>query len=154
MKMNLMTFANMLAAGKSFLNGERSAVYRKLDRKFVPVFNGGKNPFATKSAVEPVRKAVATPLPVRPVALEPAVATVAPAVVVPKEKTLWPVKLGLFRPMEAKNVFARPVQPELSLEAVKPVQNDFAEADIERVPAKSRTIAPPNGAWQMLPNAG
>jgi hypothetical protein len=143
-----MTFGNMLAAGKSFLNGERATVYHQRTSPFVPVFNGGKNPFASKPATEPEKKAPA-PAPESEPAAEQSRVVEAPR----KEKSLWPAKFNLFRPAEPKNVFARPVQPELSLESVKPVQNDFAEADIERVPAKSRTVASSGGAWEMLPNA-
>lgn len=142
-----MTFGNMLAAGKSFLSGQSSPTYRERTAQFVPVFNGGKNPFASRPATEPEKK---SPEP-EPVAEQPRVVE-SPA----KEKTNWAAKLNPFRPAEPKNVFARPVQPELSLEAVKPVQNDFAEADIERVPAKSRTVSSAGsagGAWEMLPNA-
>ena len=43
------------------------------------------------------------------------------------------------------------VQVELSLEAVKVVHNDLADADIEIVPVKSRTDATPEAP--MLPPA-
>jgi hypothetical protein len=34
------------------------------------------------------------------------------------------------------------VQVELSLDAVKPIANDLADADIEVVPVRSRTVTP------------
>ncbi len=38
---------------------------------------------------------------------------------------------------------AKPVQTEMSLQAVKVLHNDLTDADVEVVPVKSRTLATP-----------
>ena len=137
----------MLAAGKSFLNGESAPTYREQKAPFVPVFNGGKNPFAARPAT---KKGIAdaTPNPVEPAAREAR----------PSRASSWVEKINPFRAPEPMPSVVRPVQPELSLENVEVVRNDLREADIERVPAQSHTLPPPParpspGLWGLVPNA-
>ena len=56
-----------------------------------------------------------------------------------------------FRAPEPVAPVAKAVQVELSLESVKVVHNDLADADIEVVPVKSQTISAPE--VPMLPPA-
>jgi hypothetical protein len=49
--------------------------------------------------------------------------------------------LNPFRSAELAEVPQKAVQVELSLDAVKVLQNDLSDADIEVVPVKSRTLS-------------
>jgi hypothetical protein len=134
-----MTLANLLAAGKSFLSGQGQIAYRESRRAFVPQFNTGKNPFTPRVAKASAPAQVA------------GVERAARAARVPK----WAGKLNPFRTLEPVRTFSRAEQPELSLQMVKPIRNDLSESDIERVPAKSRTLAPAPvkstaGAWEPV----
>ena len=71
----------------------------------------------------------------------------------------WATKLNPFRaPEPVAPSMVSAVQVELSLEAVKVVHNDLADADIEIVPIKSRTVAKPEApilpparhAWEFM----
>jgi hypothetical protein len=77
----------------------------------------------------------------------------------PARVTTWKER---FNPFRAPEPVAPPmvgaVQTELSLDAVKVVRNDLADADIEVVPVKSQTISAPEApvlpparqSWEFL----
>ena len=149
----IMTLANLLATGKSFFSGHGSPTYRETRRGFVPKFNSDKNPFTPKAAVEkkkatPVAAPAAAPVVEKPVARSTR----------PARAASWVEKINPFRAPEPVKSFGRAEQPELSLDTVKVLRNDLAEADIERVPAKSRTLTPTPvkssvGKWEVMANA-
>ena len=146
-----MNLGKLLGAGKSFFGGHDSVSYRQKRGVYLPKFNAAKNPFTPK----PVEASAA-----------PAVQPVAPAVVAaakseqkfasvaakPVRSVNWAKKLNPFRASEvAAPPVEKVVQTELSLNAVKVVHNDLADADIEVVPVKSRTVVTPE--TPMLPPA-
>ena len=126
-----MNLGKLLGAGKSFFGGRGTVSYRENKRVYLPKFNGEKNPFLPKAA-EPA--AAATP---------PAVKrAVRPATAKATGLAGWTEKLNPFRaPAPAPLPVRSVVQTELSLDAVKVIHNDLADADIEIVPARSRTVA-------------
>jgi hypothetical protein len=149
MKLNL---GKLLSAGKSIFSGHGKVSYHENKRIYLPKFNTDKNPFAsrqTTSAPEPAaeaKNASAPPL------LKPSVARPARAV-------NWKDKLNPFRaPEPIAPPMVGAVQAELSLDAVKVVRNDLADADIEVVPVKSQTVSAPEKAvlppsrhsWEFL----
>ena len=68
----------------------------------------------------------------------------------PTRAASWKDKLNPFRaPEPVAPPLTNAVQAELSLESVKVIHNDLADADIEIVPVKSRTAATPE--VPMLP---
>ena len=157
-----MNLGKLLGAGKSFFGGGSNVAYRE-DKKFqLPKFNAGKNPFTFKP-VEPLPvaapevKKVSTPV-VAPVAAKTQKIPTPPAA--PSARSAgWATKLNPFRaPEPVAPPLASAVQVELSLEAVKVVHNDLADADIEVVPIKCRTIAEPETpivpparqAWEFM----
>jgi hypothetical protein len=125
-----MNLGKLLGAGKSFKSGQNAAAYRPDKRVYLPQFVSPKNPFANSPATaEPPMPAASS--------AAPAMKTSATA-----RATTWTARLNpvaMFRDATApaKN-FAPPVQVELSLEKVKVVHNDLADADVEVVPMKSR----------------
>ncbi len=135
-----MNLGKLLGAGKTFFGGNKMAEYRQNKRVYLPKFNAEKNPF--------------TPKPVEPAAAAPEVKKVSAPVAAKTQKisTLpaskparagWTSKLNPFRaPEPVAPPLSKVVQPELSLDAVKVVHNDLADADIEIVPVKSRAAAP------------
>lgn len=136
-----MNLGKMLAAGKSFFNGHGSMSYRESSRAYVPQFNSDKNPFTPRTGAE--KKPAVQPA--APVARPPR----------PAKVTKWADKLNPFRPSEPVRTFSRAEQTELSLQTLKPMQNDLLETDIERVPAKSQTLPPAPvkataGAWELV----
>jgi len=138
-----MNLGKLLGAGKSFIGWGDSQGYRKNRRVYVPKFNVGKNPFVPAGPeAMPVVAPLATIPQAKPVKAAPSwqqVSVVAPQ---PARSVSWAQKLNPFRsPASEAPSAARPVQVELSLDLVKPVSNDLADADIEVVPAKSRTVA-------------
>ena len=77
----------------------------------------------------------------------------------PARAANWKDKLNPFRaPEPVRLAPVSAVQVELSLEAVKVVHNDLADADIEVVPVKSRTVTQPDApmlsparaSWEFL----
>ena len=143
-----MNLGKLLGAGKSFFGGGGNVAYRE-DKKFnLPKFNADKNPFTPKP-VQPVP--VAAPETKKVFTSSPAAG--------PARATSWKDKLNPFRAPEPTRLApANAVQVELSLEAVKVVHNDLADADIEVVPVKSRTVASPEApmlsparsSWEFL----
>ena len=127
-----MNLGKLLGAGKSFFGGGRVVKYRAGKNAGLPKFNVGKNPFVSKPAE------VAAP------ASEPAVQKISNPVVAPRPARAagWTDKFNPFRAPEP--VAPMPtVQPELlSLDAVKVLHNDLSDADVEVVPARSRTVTP------------
>ena len=155
-----MNLGKLLGAGKTFFGGGDNVAYRENKRVYLPKFNAVKNPFAPKPA---------EPAPAATPAAGSDVKKVSPAIVaasqeipvsaappakppLPTRATSWADKLNPFRtPLPARLAPQNAVQVELSLEAVKVVHNDLADADIEVVPVKSRTVVQPEAP--MLPPA-
>ena len=160
-----MNLGKLLGAGKSFFGGGVKVAYRE-DKKFnLPKFNADKNPFALKPAV--VAAPVVAPPGLKKVSLAAAVKTQKlPVFAAPPSKfagpncaVSWKDKLNPFRaPAPVAPPMANAVQVELSLESVKVVHNDLADADIEVVPMKSQTISAPEApmlsparqSWEFL----
>jgi hypothetical protein len=163
----IMKFAKLLCAGNSFFGGGREVAYR-LNKWSLPKFNEGKNPFTEKRAGEPAaakpenqiiaapkisdsRAIVAAAIPRAPKAPAPAPVPAKPS------KESWTAKLNPFRP-SAPAAPPAAVQPELSLslDSVKVVHNDLADADVEIVPVKSHAqpeapmLPPARRAWEYL----
>ena len=130
-----MNLGKLLGAGKSFFGGRGTVSYRENKRVYLPKFNGEKNPFLPKAA-EPAPAAT-------PPAVKRAVKrAVRPAAAKSAGLAGWTEKLNPFRaPAPAPAPVRSVVQTELSLDAVKVIHNDLADADIEIVPARSRTVA-------------
>lgn len=171
--MMIMKLGKLLGAGKSFFGGGGAKAYRESKHVYLPKFNTDKNPFtpATKESASSsdtpkaqpvVKKALVfapNPAPVQ----APASASLAktqkmaePSVLRPVRTKSWTHKLNPFRVSEpVAPPMVNAVQTELSLDSVKPIANDLADADIEVVPVKSRTVARPEpelvsstrGAW-------
>jgi hypothetical protein len=152
-----MNLGKLLSAGKSIFGGQGKLSYRENKRIYLPRFNDGKNPFAPRPAesmLEPVaetKSVAATPAGAPPV--------IKPAPMKPARASSWKDKLNPFRasePVAPSMVGA--VQAELSLDAVKVVRNDLADADIEVVPVKSQTVSMPEApvlpparhSWEFL----
>ena len=155
-----MNLGKLLGAGKSFLSGRGSVSYREDKSVYLPKFNSEKNPFAPKPsepapAAKPSEAKKASALTAVPVAArtaakpQPVPAVRAPG---PTRAIGWTSKLNPFRaPEPVAPPMVNGVQVELSLDAVKVMHNDLADADIEIVPVKSRTVATPE--TPMLPPA-
>ena len=165
-----MNLGKLLGSGKSFINGGKSAAYRKDKRVYLPKFGSPKNPFAGGEQGElPQPPATETPEPAKKkTLLQPWVKTVKMPTLpqTPKPAAKWTSKLNpvsLWRTGQKPGFkdLARPVQTELSLEKVKVVHNDLTDADVEVVPMKSRParepakagapdLAPAREAWEIL----
>jgi len=142
-----MNLGKLLGAGKSFFGGSEVVSYREDKRVYLPKFNSLKNPFEPKSGGE-----TAPTAPVAPAA-SPAVPPVAaprvspartPVFTAPKPARAgsWTGRFNPFRgPEPVAPALVKPVQTELSLQAVKVLHNDLSDADVEVVPVKSRTLA-------------
>ena len=158
-----MNLGKLLGAGKSFFGGGGNLAYREDKNFHLPKFNTDKNPFAPKPAeplpvAAPEVKKVSTPVAARAVA-KTQKTTPPPPVARPARAAGWSTRLNPFRgPEPIASPMVNAVQVELSLEAVKVVHNDLADADIEVVPIKSRTIAEPETpilpparqAWEFM----
>jgi hypothetical protein len=148
-----MNLGKLLGAGKSFFGGGGKVAYRE-DKKFhLPKFNADKNPFAPKAAngAGELNK-VSLPAAAKTQQI-PVVATARAAKAAePVRAASWKDKLNPFRAPEPTRLAPQnATQVELSLESVKVVHNDLADADIEVVPVKSQTISQPEAP--MLPPA-
>jgi hypothetical protein len=146
-----MNLGKLLGAGKSFFGGGGKVAYRE-DKKFnLPKFNADRNPFAPKAAssADSLNK-VSLPAAAKTQKI-PVFAAPTPKPAGPTRVTSWKDKLNPFRAPAPSAPVASVVQVELSLESVKVVHNDLADADIEVVPVKSRTISQPEAP--MLPPA-
>ena len=109
------------------------------------------------ASVQPAAKKVSAPS-VAPVAVKTQKFS-APPSARPVRAAGWTTRLNPFRTSEPVAPSpASAVQVELSLDAVKVVHNDLADADIEIVPVKSRTVAvmeapvlpPARQAWEFM----
>ena len=142
-----MNLGKLLGAGKTFFGGGKPSEYRQDKRFYLPKFNAAKNPFTPKpaepapAAAAPEMKKVSAPKFSAPFAASPQkTATVAAA---KPARAAWTARLNPFRvPEPVAPPLVGAVQPELSLDAVKVVHNDLADADIEIVSVKSRASAP------------
>lgn len=149
--MNL-KLGKLLSAGKSIFGGHGKMSYRENKNVYLPKFNADKNPFAP-------REAESAPAPVSEAKTVSAPPMIKPAPAKPARASSWKDKLNPFRSVEP---IAPPmigaVQAELSLEGVKVVRNDLADADIEVVPVKSQTkstpevpvLPPARHSWEFL----
>ncbi|MGA2243641.1 MAG: hypothetical protein ABSH48_01475 [Verrucomicrobiota bacterium] len=163
-----MNLGKLLSVGKSIFGSGDAAAYRLSRRAHLPKFNEGKNPFAPKAPeapVEPAKAKVVAPVAAvgpkapPPYAFKPVRSGKWPASSVPASETAarparpgWTARLNPFRaPEPASAQSPAAVQAELSLDAVKVVHNDLADADVEVVPVKSHTEAV--GAAPLLPPA-
>ena len=143
--------AKLLGVGNSFFGGNQAVAYR-LNKFCLPKFNAGKNPFTPKPTAEgpaapKVEAKVAAPVVVRTQKIS------AQPVAKPAAKPTrvgWTAKLNPFRAPEPVAPTPVAVQPEFSLDTIKVVHNDLADADVEMVPVKSRADAP---AVPVLPPA-
>lgn len=168
-----MNLGKLLFAGRSLFGGNRQAEYR-LDKHFyLPKFNEGRNRYAPKAAeVKPPavrllpdepKARVPAAVAGRPIAPEPAKLELAklakPAKPAKAARPGWTARLNPFRapePVVAPAVRATK-QGEFSLDAVKVMHNDLADADVEVVPVSSRTavpavpeLPPARQAWEYL----
>jgi hypothetical protein len=146
-----MNLGKLLGAGKSFLGGGGKVAYRTDKSFYLPKFNADKNPFTPKAAngADSLNK-VSLPAAAKTQKI-PVFAAPQPKPAGPARATSWKDKLNPFRAPQPSAPMANVVQVELSLESVKVVHNDLADADIEVVPVKSRTISQPEAP--MLPPA-
>jgi hypothetical protein len=143
-----MNFGKLLGAGKTFFGGGGPVAYRRNKRVYLPKFNAEKNPFTPKPA-EPAPAGASV---VKKFSVPDAVRTQknSPPPVAKMARAGWTTKLNPFRAPEPVAPAHVAVQPEFSLDAVKVVHNDLADADIEIVPVKSHAAAP---AVPVLPPA-
>lgn len=146
-----MNLGKLLGAGKTFFGGGGSVAYREDKRVYLPKFNAEKNPFAPKPVDSvPARLADAEKISAPVAARTQKIPVLAASG--PTRAASWADKLNPFRaPEPVRSAQQNAVQVELSLDAVKVVHNDLADADIEIVPVKSRTAAAPDAP--MLPPA-
>lgn len=158
-----MNLGKLLGAGKTFFGGGGTVAYRE-DKKFhLPKFNVDKNPFAPKptepapTAAPEVKKVSAAFL--AKTQKIPVFTPQQPKPATPPRASNWTDKLNPFRvPQPTRLAPQKATQVELSLDAVKVVHNDLADADIEIVPVKSRTVATPEvpmlsparSSWEFL----
>ena len=157
-----MNLGKLLGAGKTFFGGGGNVAYREKKGVYLPKFNMDKNPFMPQPAEPAPAAAPAVKKIYAPVAAPIAAKTQKiPSLPAPKPVRTagWATKLNPFRaPEPVAPLLAGAVQVELSLDAVKVVHNDLADADIEIVPVKSRTVAPPEApvltpareAWEFM----
>ena len=144
-----MNFGKLLGAGKTFFGSGGLVAYRQNKRVYLPKFNADKNPFTPKPAepapaAAPEAKNTSAPVVARTQKI-PARSAAKPA------RAGWTSKLNPFRaPEPVAPPMSNVVQPEFSLDTVKVVHNDLADADIEIVPVKSHAAAP---AAPVLPAA-
>lgn len=119
--------------GVNIFGGRRPTAYREDKRVYLPKFNAASTPTATG-----VVPAVLSRSPSVPTVRSPSTPT--------PRATGGLARLNPFRSATSAApvvpLAVRAVQAELSLASVKVVQNDLADADIEVVPVRSRTVAP------------
>jgi len=159
-----MNLGKLLGAGKSFFGGGGKVAYHTDKNFYLPKFNVEKNPFAPKPvesspAPAPEAKRISVSTVAAKTQKIPVFAPQQPKPAMPARTTSWADKLNPFRAPEPTRLAPQTgVQVELSLEAVKVVHNDLADADIEVVPVKSRTVATPEApmlsparaSWEFL----
>jgi hypothetical protein len=160
----IMNLGKLLGAGKSFFGNNGGKAYRENKHVYLPKFNAEKNPFESR----PVESPTAPPPPevkqtaaaaraslsattlmpaAKPASLAKTHKMAEPSVLRPERVKSWTHKLNPFRVSEpVAPPMVNAVQTELSLESVKPIANDLADADIEVVPVRSRTVMAPEPA--------
>jgi len=175
-----MNLVKLLAAGKSIISGRKNPAYRENKNVYLPKF-GEKNPFLPLDMPEP------TPLPDRAALVAaktqklsqmapPKAALAKPVAAVAEAKTEvkadaraadggWkkfsPVSVWRKTDLKRGSQAPSPLQPELSLDAVKVVHNDLSDADVEVVQVKLRPasrpvrsevpeLAPAEKSWELL----
>jgi hypothetical protein len=168
-----MNLGKLLCMGKCFFGSGETEAYRLNRRAWLPKFNEGKNPFAPKPTVgapeapkENVVARAAAPGPKAPppYAFKPTARAMAKPALKPAAQPIarparpgWTTRLNPFRAPEP--VAVEPVvQSELSLNAVKVMHNDLADADVEIVPVKSHAetvvsapvLPPARRAWEYM----
>jgi hypothetical protein len=143
-----MNLGKLLAAGKSIISGKPKPVYREDKHVYLPKFVSPRNPFVSLTEAPPPE--LAGTAKIRETVRDTLVAAKTqklPELTSPsKSFASWAIKLkpatmfrGQLVPLAAKTA----VQPELSLDSVKVVQNDLSDADVEVVPIKSRPAVKP-----------
>jgi hypothetical protein len=136
-----MNLGKLLSAGKSIFGGGGVVRYRENKRYSLPKFNADRNPFAPRDNAAAPDSAKTQKLPEISTKTQK---IPLPPVARPARVTTWKER---FNPFRAPEPVAPPmvgaVQAELSLDAVKVVRNDLADADIEVVPVKSQTVSAP-----------
>ena len=150
-----MNLGKLLAAGKSIFGGRGEVAYRENKNVYLPKFGAAKNPFAPKPA--PAAEVPAAPR--RPVSPEAARADARPVARSAARSAGFTALTGRLNPFASKAVPApapavSTVQTELSLDTVKVIHNDLADADIEVVPVRSRTVTPEGAAGSSARSNG
>lgn len=172
-----MNLGKLLCAGSSIFGNKPKADYCMNKGGFLPKFNEGRNPFGSraKEAEKAAEETKASePAPVRaqkappPYAFKPVVKPGRKAVVVAPRAAAaqsakpagagWTARLNPFRTAAAEAAPApAATQSELTLDAVKVVHNDLADADVEVVPVKSHAapaeapvLPPARRAWEYM----
>jgi hypothetical protein len=159
-----MHLGKLLLAGKSVVSGHKEVAYRINKNVHLPKFGSPKNPFTSpggKGATDSPTEPAAAPVK-KGIAAVAARTQKLPAFPPASRATAWTRRLNpisLWRGSETPAPDPRPpVQGELSLDAVKVVQNDLSDADVEVVPIKSRparetdvpVLPPAEKAWEIL----
>jgi hypothetical protein len=158
-----MKLGTLLAAGKCLVLGRHGKSPYRADKQFyLPKFGSPNNPFASANrpggATPPVEPAAA---PVKaPITVVAAKTQKLPTFSPARRAVSWASKLNpisKWRDSEAPPQATRlAVQGELSLDTVKVLRNDLADADVEVVPLKSRPVRggevpvlePVNSVWE------
>ncbi len=152
-----MNIGKLLAVGKSIVNGRAEIAYRADKQFYLPKF-GQKNPFNKAPAEAPP-----APEKKEPVASQQKAMESGPAI---NGKSVGSIESNALRPGQVRFIQNAPpgngaelrhatsptIQPELSLDAVKVVNNDLSDADVEVVPLKSRAaeLSPRKKSWEIL----
>ncbi|HUC83886.1 MAG TPA: hypothetical protein VL970_01740 [Candidatus Acidoferrales bacterium] len=164
-----MNLGKLLIVGRSIFGGGEAVAYRLNGRARLPKFNDGKNPFAPKTpeaapeaAKENIVARAAAPAPKTPppYAFKPGAKTANPPAqpAAKPSRPGWTTRLNPFRAPEPAVAAPAVVQAELSLDSVKVMHNDLADADVEIVPVKSHAetvmaapvLPPARRAWEYV----
>lgn len=138
-----MNLGKLLSAGKSIFSSKNPVKYREDKRVYLPKFNGDKNPFAPSAVETPpvAAEKQSSPSPAAAPSAKTGGHSPAPAVRTTRGAG-WASKFNPFRdPEPPAPSMVGAVQAELSLDAVKVIRNDLADAEIEVVPVKSQTVS-------------
>ncbi|HTV63391.1 MAG TPA: hypothetical protein VMH30_12570 [Verrucomicrobiae bacterium] len=152
-----MNIGKLLAVGKSIVNGRAEIAYRADKQFYLPKF-GQRNPFNKAPAEAPPAPAKNEPVASQQEAMESSHTI--------NGKSAGSTEWNALRPgpgrssqnappgngTEPRRATGPTIQPELSLDAVKVVNNDLSDADVEVVPLKSRAaeLPPPKKSWEIL----
>jgi hypothetical protein len=133
-----MSLLRLLTAGKSLVGLKDSGNrYRPVDKRALPTFPSKSNPFRTTAKPE--------------LAAADAPAVGAPAQTA-RAASLKERLTSLLRAKPCGHSNKPPVQGELSLDEVKVIRNDLADADLEVVPSRKSDSEPaaPARSWAKL----